>query len=288
QIRFCDSDMGKRKSKKKTKMVKNKDEKVEEKENDSPRNDDKNGLREVSTLQKEKANPFETMKKHILSFQRAVNEYQRDSNEDNALIGTLQRKVDSLVESQSEIIRRFNELMILRQESTIPPKKKVNELTKNVDEQWKEAEKEILDLDWVCCRKVEIILMKKKLAISLLNEELLKKQIAVTDAMEKNLRSDLKNIKGKLSMCQQATAKTSDGNDEYIYLRLVGQDSRELHYRVKKEKCPWIKIKSEYAGRVGVPLSSLRFLYMGREIKDEDTPKCLGMKENDYIDVYQV
>merc|ERR1719193_2883121 len=38
---------------------------------------------------------------------------------------------------------------------------------------------------------------------------------------------------------------------------------------------------------VGVPVSSLRFLFDGRRINDDETPKALEMEQDDVIEVYQ-
>ena len=42
-----------------------------------------------------------------------------------------------------------------------------------------------------------------------------------------------------------------------------------------------------YAERTGVATTSLRFLFDGRRITDEDTPKTLNMEDDDVIEVYQ-
>jgi small ubiquitin-related modifier len=39
---------------------------------------------------------------------------------------------------------------------------------------------------------------------------------------------------------------------------------------------------------VGVPVTSLRFLFDGRRINDDETPKALEMEQDDVIEVYQV
>merc|ERR1711992_115802 len=72
---------------------------------------------------------------------------------------------------------------------------------------------------------------------------------------------------------------SGDNKDEteYIKLKVVGQDSNEIHFRLKKS----------YAERVGVPVSSLRFLFDGRRINDDETPKALEMEQDDVIEVYQ-
>lgn len=38
---------------------------------------------------------------------------------------------------------------------------------------------------------------------------------------------------------------------------------------------------------LGVSVNTLRFLFDGRRINDEDTPKSLEMEEDDVIEVYQ-
>ena len=45
------------------------------------------------------------------------------------------------------------------------------------------------------------------------------------------------------------------------------------------------KLKKSFADRTGVAVSSLRFLFDGRRILDEDTPKSLEMEEDDVIEV---
>merc|ERR1712008_50656 len=49
------------------------------------------------------------------------------------------------------------------------------------------------------------------------------------------------------------------GETEYIKLKVVGQDSNEIHFRVKMTT-QMGKLKKSYSERVGVPVSSLRFL----------------------------
>lgn len=77
-----------------------------------------------------------------------------------------------------------------------------------------------------------------------------------------------------------------DNSNEYIKLKVVSQDSSEIHFRVKFTT-PMSKIKKSYSERVGVPVTSLRFLFDGKRINDTDTPKQLEMEEEDTIEVYQ-
>lgn len=75
-------------------------------------------------------------------------------------------------------------------------------------------------------------------------------------------------------------------NTEYIKLKVVGQDTNELHFRVKK-MTSFAKLKRSYSERIGVPITALRFLFDGRRIDDADTPASLDMEEEDVIEVFQ-
>ena len=76
------------------------------------------------------------------------------------------------------------------------------------------------------------------------------------------------------------------GDTEYIKLKVVGQDSNEIHFRVK-QTTQMGKLKKSYSERVGVPVTSLRFLFDGRRINDDESPAALEMEQDDVIEVYQ-
>merc|ERR1712109_208410 len=100
------------------------------------------------------------------------------------------------------------------------------------------------------------------------------------------------NFKKANSEPKPSTIKMSEANadtnteTEYIKLKVVGQDSNEIHFRVK-QTTQMGKLKKSYSKRVGVPVSSLRFLFDGRRINDDETPKQLEMEQDDVIEVYQ-
>ena len=73
-------------------------------------------------------------------------------------------------------------------------------------------------------------------------------------------------------------AEAAGGDTEYIKLKVVGQDSNEIHFRVKMTT-QMGKLKKSYSERVGVPVSSLRFLFDGRRINDDETPKQVQMTQ---------
>ncbi|KAG8004536.1 Small ubiquitin-related modifier 1 [Nibea albiflora] len=93
---------------------------------------------------------------------------------------------------------------------------------------------------------------------------------------------------GKTGLETKPTSQ--DGGDkkdgEYIKLKVIGQDSSEIHFKVKMTT-HLKKLKESYSQRQGVPASTLRFLFEGQRIADNQTPKELGMEDEDVIEVYQ-
>ncbi|XP_029928076.1 small ubiquitin-related modifier 1 [Myripristis murdjan] len=83
---------------------------------------------------------------------------------------------------------------------------------------------------------------------------------------------------------------SQDGGDkkdgEYIKLKVIGQDNSEIHFKVKMTT-HLKKLKESYSQRQGVPMNTLRFLFEGQRIADNQTPKELGMEDEDVIEVYQ-
>ena len=90
-------------------------------------------------------------------------------------------------------------------------------------------------------------------------------------------------------MVRMAPVET-ERDKEYLTLKVVRPsqeiDSVEIHFRVKRTT-QMGKLKKSYSERVGVPVTSLRFLFDGRRINDDETPKALEMEQDDVIEVYQ-
>ncbi|KAF6734917.1 Small ubiquitin-related modifier 1 [Oryzias melastigma] len=88
------------------------------------------------------------------------------------------------------------------------------------------------------------------------------------------------------------------GNNSYLHIVVVyfelqclcvhfcPQDSSEIHFKVKMTT-HLKKLKESYSQRQGVAASTLRFLFEGQRIADNQTPKELGMEDEDVIEVYQ-
>lgn len=73
-----------------------------------------------------------------------------------------------------------------------------------------------------------------------------------------------------------------------IYRRCLfyRQDNTEVHFKIKKTT-QLRKLKQAFCDRQGVALNSLRFLFDGQRINDDQTPKDLEMEDDDVIEVYQ-
>ena len=90
-------------------------------------------------------------------------------------------------------------------------------------------------------------------------------------------------------MVRMAPVET-ERDKEYLTLKVVRPsqeiDSVEIHFRVKRTT-QMGKLKRSYSDRLGVHVSSLRFLYDGRRISDDATPGSLEMESGEYIEVYR-
>ncbi|CEF68765.1 Small ubiquitin-related modifier 1 [Strongyloides ratti] len=82
-----------------------------------------------------------------------------------------------------------------------------------------------------------------------------------------------------------ASSTAGENEDDFIRLRVMGQASNEVHFKVKKTTT-MSKLKKTYADRMGVSPNSLRFLFDGKRIENTDTPKSLEMDQDDVIEVY--
>ena len=57
-----------------------------------------------------------------------------------------------------------------------------------------------------------------------------------------------------------------------ITIKVIGQDSNGLNFRVKMSTNMGM-LKKSYAERFGFPVSSLKFLFNGHHISDDESPK---------------
>ncbi|KAF9222110.1 small ubiquitin-related modifier [Gyrodon lividus] len=80
----------------------------------------------------------------------------------------------------------------------------------------------------------------------------------------------------------QDEVKTEDNAP--INVKVVSSAGDEVFFKIKRNT-KLSKLQGAYATKVGKDVSSIRFLYDGNRINDDDTPSSLDMEDNDTIDV---
>ncbi|KRX62474.1 Small ubiquitin-related modifier [Trichinella sp. T9] len=87
------------------------------------------------------------------------------------------------------------------------------------------------------------------------------------------------------AMATDAKSEANNAQSDFIQLRVVSQDGKEVTFKVNID-VPLIKLMKTYSERTGIGLGS-GFVYDGSRLDDTKTPKELNMVDNDMIDVYQ-
>lgn len=84
---------------------------------------------------------------------------------------------------------------------------------------------------------------------------------------------------------EQATHTPSITPDlrEHISLKVVNQNGAEVYFKIKK-KTAMKKLFDAYCARQAISSRSVRFLYDGQRITDEQSPELLEMEDDDIID----
>ncbi|KAH9961922.1 small ubiquitin-related modifier [Russula dissimulans] len=72
--------------------------------------------------------------------------------------------------------------------------------------------------------------------------------------------------------------------DQTINVKVVSSSGEEVYFKIKRTT-KLSKLQGAYANKVGKDVGSIRFLYDGARINDDDTPQTLEMEDNDTIDV---
>jgi len=90
-------------------------------------------------------------------------------------------------------------------------------------------------------------------------------------------------------MSQDAPSQPLDGvkkeeDTKTINVKVVSSSGEEVFFKIKRTT-KLSKLQGAYANKVGKDVNSIRFLYDGSRINDEDTPESLEMEDNDTIDV---
>ncbi|KAJ7659427.1 ubiquitin-like protein [Mycena rosella] len=69
-----------------------------------------------------------------------------------------------------------------------------------------------------------------------------------------------------------------------INIKVISSTGEEVFFKIKRST-KLSKLQGAYASKVGKDVGSIRFLYDGTRISDDDTPASLDMEDNDTIDV---
>ncbi|KAH0835512.1 Rad60/SUMO-like domain-containing protein [Lanmaoa asiatica] len=67
-------------------------------------------------------------------------------------------------------------------------------------------------------------------------------------------------------------------------MQVVSSTGDEVFFKIKRNT-KLSKLQGAYASKVGKDVASIRFLYDGTRISEDDTPTSLDMEDNDTIDV---
>lgn len=85
----------------------------------------------------------------------------------------------------------------------------------------------------------------------------------------------------------EETEEKASASEEYIRLRVITSDmTNEVHFRVKAATALG-RLKRSYCSKLGFQVDELRFVFDGHRITDDETPKKLGMINDDVIEIYQ-
>jgi small ubiquitin-related modifier len=82
---------------------------------------------------------------------------------------------------------------------------------------------------------------------------------------------------------QDTTGADVKADSDRISLRVVAQDGGEVFFKIRRST-PLGKLMKAYCERKAQNPNSIRFLFDGQRITEDQTPDSLQMEENDVID----
>jgi len=77
--------------------------------------------------------------------------------------------------------------------------------------------------------------------------------------------------------------KPEDPGATPINIKVLASSGEEVFFKIKRNT-KLSKLQGAYANKVGKDINTIRFLYDGQRINDDDTPNSLDMDDNDTID----
>ena len=89
----------------------------------------------------------------------------------------------------------------------------------------------------------------------------------------------------KLSVMEAAPASAEPAVDpeDRVALRVVDSSGSEVFFKIRAGTT-FARLFKAYYERKGVAPGSIRFLYDGKRLNEEQTPKSVGMENDDVID----
>lgn len=82
---------------------------------------------------------------------------------------------------------------------------------------------------------------------------------------------------------QTGSNSTPDGANKDLLQVRVSDSNTEVYFRVKRDT-PLRRVFEGFCKRTGKDIKSLRFLYEGERINEDDTPQSLDMENEDLIE----
>lgn len=115
------------------------------------------------------------------------------------------------------------------------------------------------------------------------NQPSTSEQISTSEQLTEQSAPEIDANAGALEVSEDK----SSVSDEYIRLRVITSEmTNEVHFRVKSATTLG-RLKRSYCSKLGFQVDELRFVFDGHRITDDDTPKSLGMMNDDVIEIYQ-
>jgi len=192
---------------------------------------------------------------------------------------------------ESKITKLKNEnctLMGMTREEQLMQK---HELTKQVQAMNLEAKRSKILLDLANSDKEKL---EKKLSEQ--SDKFKEKTVAMEEIERENQKLQVQAKKDQISrlkktheekktMTVEEKGSEASAGSDVIRLKVVREGKDVIQFKVK-QTTPIGKMKKAYSKQVGIPIYSLRFLWDGQRINDDDTPEKMEMEEGDIIEAY--
>jgi len=192
---------------------------------------------------------------------------------------------------ESKITKLKNEnctLMGMTREEQLMQK---HELTKQVQAMNLEAKRSKILLDLANSDKEKL---EKKLSEQ--SDKFKEKTVAMEEIERENQKLQVQAKKDQISrlkktheekktMTVEEKGSEASAGSDVIRLKVVREGKDVIQFKVK-QTTPIGMMKKAYSKQVGIPIYSLRFLWDGQRINDDDTPEKMEMEEGDIIEAY--